>query len=287
VITSVHSFSESSIGPILISFFFVVIIVGFGLIAWRGDRLRSPGGIDAPLGREGAFLLNNLLFVGFAFVVLLGTVYPLLYEALTNQQVNVAAPYFNTIAIPVGLALLFLMGVAPVLSWRKIDSTVLWQRLAIPVWVGVMTVVLCVVFGLRGFAPLIGFGMAGMAAATAARALVLSVRAARARHVGLWRGVVGRTNGGMVVHLGVIVLAVGLIAATTYRHQTELALRRGVVVHYDGRTFEFMGLRNVTSPSKRSDEALIKVDNGVFAPATTNFGGSLSTVGTPAIDSGS
>jgi cytochrome c-type biogenesis protein CcmF len=90
----------------------------------------------------------------------------------------------------------------------------------------------------------------------------------------------------MVVHLGVIVLAVGLIAATTYRHQTELALRRGVVVHYDGRTFEFMGLRNVTSPSKRSDEALIKVDNGVFAPATTNFGGSLSTVGTPAIDSG-
>ena len=122
VIQSVHAFSESSLGPILIGFFFVVVIVGFGLIAWRGDRLRSPGGIDAPLGREGAFLLNNLLFVGFAFVVLLGTLYPLLYEAVTQQQVNVGAPFFNTIAVPVGLALLFLMAVAPALSWRKISA---------------------------------------------------------------------------------------------------------------------------------------------------------------------
>ena len=116
VINSVHAFSESTLGPILISFFFLVVIVGFGLIAWRGDRLRSPGGIDAPLGREGAFLLNNLLFVGFAFVVLLGTLYPLLYEAVTQQQVNVGAPFFNTIAIPFGLSLLFLMAVAPALE---------------------------------------------------------------------------------------------------------------------------------------------------------------------------
>ena len=209
VITSVHAFSESDLGPLLIGFFFAVVIVGFGLIAWRGDRLRSPGGIDAPLGREGAFLLNNVLFVGFAFVVLLGTLYPLLYEAVTQQQVTVGAPFFNTVAIPVGLTLLFLMAVAPVLSWRKINGAVLWQRLAIPVWIGVGTVVLCVAFGLRGVGTLIGFGLGAMAAATAARALVLSVRAAHARHVGWWRGLVGRANGGMIVHLGVVVLAVG------------------------------------------------------------------------------
>jgi cytochrome c-type biogenesis protein CcmF len=287
VIASVHSFSPSSLGPIIIGFFFAVVIVGFGLIAWRGDRLRSPGGIDAPLGREGAFLLNNVLFVGFAVVVLLGTVYPLIYQALTHQAVNVDAPYFDTLAVPVGLALLFLMAVAPVLSWRKIDSGVLWQRLAIPVWVGVLTVVLCVAFGLRGIAPLVGFGMAALAASTAARALVLSVRAARSRHAGWWRGLVGRTNGGMVVHLGVVVLAVGIIAATTYRHQAELALRRGAVVTFDGHQFQFEGLRNVTSPSRESDEALVRIDGGgVFAPAITSFGSALSAVGTPAIDSG-
>jgi cytochrome c-type biogenesis protein CcmF len=285
VINSVHAFSESSLGPILIGFFFLVVVVGFGLIAWRGDRLRSPGGIDAPLGREGAFLLNNLLFVGFAFVVLLGTLYPILYEAVTQQQVNVAAPFFNTVAVPVGLALLFLMAVAPALSWRKISAPVLWQRLAIPVWVGVLTVVLCVAAGLRGFAPLVGFGLGAFAAATAIRALVLSVRATRVRHVGWWRGLIGRTNGGMVVHVGVIVMAVGIIAATTYRHQTELALQQGKVVTYGGHRFEFVGLRNVRIPSKQSDEALVKVDGTVFTPAVTSFGGALATVGTPAIDS--
>jgi cytochrome c-type biogenesis protein CcmF len=286
VINSVHAFSESTVGPILISFFFVVVVVGFGLIAWRGDRLRSPGGIDAPLGREGAFLLNNLLFVGFAFVVLLGTLYPLLYEAVTQQQVNVGAPFFNTIAIPFGLSLLFLMAVAPALSWRKINGSVLWHRLSIPAWVGVLTVVLCVIFGRRGFAPLVGFGLGAFAAATAVRALVLSVRATRGHHVGWWRGIVGRTNGGMVVHLGVIVLAVGVIAATAYRQQTELTLAQGQTVTYDGHTFEFIGLKTVTTPSKTSDEALVKVDGGTFTPATTNFGGALATVGTPAIDSG-
>jgi cytochrome c-type biogenesis protein CcmF len=286
VITSVHSFSESSLGPLLIGFFFAVVIVGFGLIAWRGDRLRSPGGIDAPLGREGAFLLNNVLFVGFAFVVLLGTVYPLLYEALTQQQVTVGAPFFNTVAIPAGLLLLFLMAVAPVLSWRKMSGAVLWQRLAVPAWVGVGTVVLCVAFGLRGFAPLVGFGLGAMAAATAARALVLSVRAARARRLGWWRGVVGRANGGMVVHLGVVVLAVGVIAATSYRHEAELSLHRGEAVTYDGHRFQFEGVRAVTSPSRTAQEAVVRVDGGVFTPATTSFGSGLAVVQTPAIDSG-
>ncbi len=286
VITSVHSFSESTIGPLLIGFFFVVVIGGFGLIAWRGDRLRSPGGIDAPLGREGAFLLNNVVFVGFAFVVLLGTLYPLLYDALTQQQVTVGAPFFNTVAVPAGLMLLFLMAVAPVLSWRKMSGQVLWQRLAIPVWIGVGTVVLCVAFGLRGFATLIGFGLGAMAAATAGRALLLSVRGAHTRHVGWWRGLVGRANGGMVVHLGVVLLAVGVIAATSYRHQAELALHQGTVVTYDGHTFAFEGVRTVTSPSRTAQEALVKVDGTVFAPATTSFGSALSVVGTPAIDSG-
>ncbi|HEY1652548.1 MAG TPA: heme lyase CcmF/NrfE family subunit [Acidimicrobiales bacterium] len=286
VINSVHAFSESSLGPILIGFFFAVVIVGFGLIAWRGDRLRSPGGIDAPLGREGAFLLNNVLFVGFAFVVLLGTLYPLLYEAVTQQQVTVGAPFFNTVAVPVGLTLLFLMAVAPVLGWRKMHGAVLWQRLAIPVWIGVGTVVVCVAFGLRGSATLIGFGLGAMAAATAARALVLSTRAAHVRHVGWWRGLVGRANGGMIVHLGVVVLAIGVIAATSYRHQAELALHRGSVVTYDGHHFEFEGLRTVTTPARTSQEALVKVDGAVFAPATTSFGSALSEVGTPAIDSG-
>ena len=96
----------------------------------------------------------------------------------------------------------------------------------------------------------------------------------------------GRANGGMIVHLGVVLLAVGIIAATSYRHQAELALHQGKVVTYDGHRFEFEGLRTVTSPSRTSQEALVKVDGAVFTPATTSFGSALSVVGTPAIDSG-
>jgi cytochrome c-type biogenesis protein CcmF len=90
----------------------------------------------------------------------------------------------------------------------------------------------------------------------------------------------------MVVHLGVIVLAVGVIAATAYRQQAELTLRHGQTVTYDGHRFEFVGLHTAVTPSKTSSEARVEVDGAVFTPAITNFGGALATVGTPAIDSG-
>jgi len=288
VVQSVHAFSESTLGPALIGFFLAVVVVGFGLIAWRGDRLRSPGGIDSPLGREGAFLLNNLLFVGFAFVVLLGTLFPLLYQAIKGQAVTVGAPYFNTVAAPVGLALLLLMAIAPALSWRKVDGTVLWHRLVLPAWFGVLVVVGCVIGGVRGFEPLLAFGLGSFAAASAFRSLVLSVRTSQRHGAGAWRGLVGRANGGMVVHLGVVVLAVGLVAATSFRATSEIALAEGKVVHYDGHTFEYLGLKQVRTPQRTATEAVIRVDGGgLFYPAVSRYGGPNSeVVGTPAIDSG-
>jgi cytochrome c-type biogenesis protein CcmF len=288
IVVSVHAFSESNLGPVLIAFFLLVAVTGFGLIAWRGDRLRSPVGVDAPLGREGAFLVNNLVLVGFAFVVLLGTLFPILYQALTSQTVTVGAPYFDTVAVPAGLALLLLMAVAPALSWRKVDAGVLWGRLALPAWAGVLTVVACVAGGVRGVEPIIGFGLAAFAATSALRSLFLAVRASARRGAGVWRGLIGRTNGGMVVHLGVVVLAIGLIAATSFRSQAELVLRPGKVVRFAGHTFVFEGLRNVDTPQRLATEALVRVDGGgPFTPAVSQYGGpSSEVVGTPAIDSG-
>ena len=99
--------------------------MSLGLIGWRGDRLRSPGAIDSPVSREGAFLANNVLFTVFAFVVLLGTVFPLLVEALQDRRTVVGAPYFDRLSMPIGIALLFLMAVAPVLPWRKASGELL------------------------------------------------------------------------------------------------------------------------------------------------------------------
>ena len=96
--------------------------VSLALIAWRGDRLRSPGVMDSPLSREGAFLANNVVFAVFAFVVLLGTVFPLIVEATQDRRTVVGAPYFDRLSMPIGIALLFLMAVAPVLPWRKAST---------------------------------------------------------------------------------------------------------------------------------------------------------------------
>ena len=103
---------------------------------WRGDRLRSPGAIDSPVSREGAFLANNVLFTVFAFIVLLGTVYPLLVEALQDRRTVVGAPYFDRLSMPIGIALLFMMAVAPALPWRKASTELLRDRLFWPAWCG-------------------------------------------------------------------------------------------------------------------------------------------------------
>jgi len=287
VITSVHAFSESDIGPLLLAFFGAVLATGVGLIAWRGDRLRSPGGIDSAVSREGAFLVNNLLFVVFAFVVLLGTVFPLLYEAFRGQQVTVGAPYFNAMTLPIGLALLFLMAVGPVLPWRKTTAHTLRDRLTVPAWVGALAIVACVAGGVRGLAPLAVFGLGAFAAAAAARQIVLSVRSAHRSGVGAWRGFAGRANGGMVVHLGVVVIAVALASATSFGHRGEVTLRPGQIATSDGHRIAFVGLAHLRSPARTATEALVLVDgHGPLRPALSQFGPNTEAVGTPAIDSG-
>jgi cytochrome c-type biogenesis protein CcmF len=298
VVQSVHAFSDSTIGPLLLGFFGLVVVTGVGLIAWRGDRLHSQGGIDSPISREGAFLANNVLFVGFAAVVLLGTVFPLLYEALNSgSSVAVGAPYFNHFFIPVGFALLFLMAVAPALPWRKSTLEVMRGRLAVPAAMGVIVVVICVLAGVHGLEPLLAFGLATFAGGSAGRALVLSVRGAYrgARSAGAspsraamdgWRGLVGRANGGMVVHIGVVVVAIGLAAATSFLHRGELELAKGQSTTFAGHHITFVGTQQVNSPSRSAFEAVLRVDGGgTFYPAVSQFGSGTQAVGTPAIDS--
>src|SRR5215203_1591070 len=216
VLDSVHAFTESPIGPSILGFFALVVTTSIALIGWRGDRLRSPGSIDAPVSREGAFLANNVLFTVFAFVVLLGTVFPLLVEALQDRRTVVGAPYFDRLSMPIGIALLFLMAIAPVLPWRKASGELLRERLFWPAWAGAGALGLAVVVGATGFWSLVAFGLAGCAAGAALRQVVLATRRQG------WRGLVGRANGGMIVHLGVIVIAVALVASNAYTKTADL-----------------------------------------------------------------
>jgi cytochrome c-type biogenesis protein CcmF len=281
VLESVHAFSESDIGVWLLSFFALVVAVTLGLIGWRGDRLRSPGRIDSPLSREGAFLANNVVFAAFAFVVLLGTVFPLLVEALQDRPVTVGPPYIDRMTTPLGIGLLFLMAVAPVLPWRKASTELLSQRLVWPAWAGALTLFTVVAFGARGWAPIVAFGLGGFAAGAAVRQVALATRRQG------WRGFLGRTNGGMVVHLGVIVVAVAIAASSSYAHEVEARYEPGQTRHVGGHSITYLDTREVQERNRTATKVRVRVDGDrTYEPALSQYPGFGQLIGTPSVKTG-
>ncbi len=277
VIASVHAFSESGIGPTLLAFFGVIVVLAVGLIGWRADALRSVGRIDSPLSREGAFLANNLVFGAFAFVVLLGTVWPLIIEAVNDERIAVGNPFFDRMTMPIGFVLLFLMAVAPALPWRIADGEVLRTRLFWPAVAGVVVMFASLLIGAAGWAPVLAFGLAGFAGGAAVRQLVLATRRQG------WRGLVGRTNGGMIVHLGVILVAVAFAASNSYLRQAEFRFAEiGDTATLAGHEFVYRGAEQLVAPDGRiDDQLLIEVDGVIETPALTVFPFAGRTIGSP------
>jgi cytochrome c-type biogenesis protein CcmF len=281
VLESVHAFSDGDIGAWLLGFFVLIVAVSLGLIGWRGDRLRAPGQIDSPVSREGAFLANNVVFAGFAFVVLLGTVFPLLAEALDDRPVTVGAPYFNRMTVPLGIALLFLMAVAPVLPWRKASEEVLARRLLWPAWAGAAAMVLAVALGTRGVGTVLIFGLGAFAAGSAVRQLVLA-----ARRQG-WRGLVGRANGGMIVHIGVVVIAVAIATNGHFAHEVEARYEPGQTRVVSGREITYLDTVVVQERNREATKVRVQVDGGqVYEPALSRYPGFGRLIGTPSVKTG-
>jgi cytochrome c-type biogenesis protein CcmF len=285
VLVSVHAFSSSTLGPILITFFFAVVVLGAGLLAWRGDRLRAPVGVDHPFSREGLFVANNILFVGFAVVVLLGTVFPLLYQAVNGTQVTIGAPYFASVAAPLSVLLLVLMAVAPLVSWRSADAKVLWARSRVSAWVALVVLVALLAAGVRRPTELVAVFLSVLAAGAALRTLRGPQVSALRR--GSWRSVLrAPTTGGMIVHLGVVILALGIVTSTTYVTRDEVTLATGQRTIVDGQLVSFGGFRTVHDALESATQLLVTVDGHQLRPAITTYNGrNGQTVGTPAIDS--
>ena len=278
VLNSVHAFSESDIGPWLLAMFVVIVAVSLVLVYLRGDQLRASGAIDNVFSREGAFLVNNVLFAVFAFVVLLGTVFPLVIEALQQRQIVVGEPFFDRLTIPIGLTMLFIMAVAPVLPWRQDGREVMSQRLLVPALVGLGALVLSLVVGASGAAPLLAFALGGFAAGSALRHLVRAVRVQRLR------GFVGRANGGMIVHLGVILICVALAASNSFTRSQEIDLVTGQVATFAGHTFELIDVVEVRDARSTTVKALVSVDGGkAYSPSITKYTRIGMNVGTPSV----
>src|SRR5689334_5941793 len=298
VIDSVHAFTQSDIGPWLLTFFGIVAATGIGLIAWRGDRLRAPGRIDSAVSRESAFLANNLLFAALAFVVLLGTVFPLIAEALRGSRLSVGEPYFDRMGTPIGLMLLFLMAVAPALPWRATSADVLQHRLLVPAVVGVATMLLTVVAWTRDWPTVVAFGLAAFTATAIVRETAVAVRArARADGIGWARAVPRvfsgnpRRYGGLVVHLGVVAIAIVLAAGGSFGTKQEVRLTRGQTASVGGYRVTYVGRHVSRSAQKNVVAVKLRVvhhgdDLGTYAPAISTFPNATEGIGTPSVHTG-
>ena len=298
IITSVHAFSQSSIGPWLLTFLVIVMVAGVALIAWRADQLHAPGRIDSPVSREAAFLANNLLFAGLAFVVLLGTVFPLLAEAVRGTTLSVGEPYFDRMGAPLGLLLLFLMAVAPALPWRATSGEVLQKRLLVPAVVGVATMLLTVVLWTRDWTTVLGFGLAAFAVVAIGRETLVAVRARRRADAVGWgrasvRTVGGnpRRYGGLIVHLGVVAIAVVLCASGSFGTKREVRLAKGESATVGRYTVTYLGPHRSISEQKDTVSADVRVVRGgdvvgVYAPAISTFSNASMGIGTPSVHTG-
>ncbi len=217
VLNSVHSFAESEIGPLFLGFLAVILIGSFWLLCWRIKQLESQHTADHLLSRESAFLLNNLLLMGLAFTVLLGTIFPLLAEALVGVRISIQAPFFNTITAPLGIGLLLLMGLGHLAAWHRSSGELLLHNARIPFLVAILVGASGFASGVRSAAALLIFAIAGFTASILLSDYFKHVRLlARQRSLSLSRAlrdVIKRDrqkSGSALVHLGVVVLFIGL-----------------------------------------------------------------------------
>jgi cytochrome c-type biogenesis protein CcmF len=289
VLSSVHSFAASAVGPMYLGFLALVLLGGFGLIAVKAWRLRAPGQIDAVASREATFVGNNLVLLALTFVVLLGTVFPLVVEAISNRQVTVGGPYFRRTTVPLLLMLLFLAGVGPLLPWRGGKGQRLLQRLRVPLGsaVGVMLVLAAV--GMRDLEAVAAFGLGTFVAVANAVEIVQGVRAALRGGGGVHGILRGRRRyGGLIVHIGLALAAVAITASSTMARQVEVTLAQGKSTTFAGYDLRYQGMRTLRQPQRTvlaTDVGVSKRggDLGRMSPSLNLYPAASEPIGTPSI----
>ena len=269
VFNSVHSFTQSEVGPIFLGFIGVASLVSLVLLAFRLHLLSPPKeGLPGPLSREFGFLLNNLAFCVFTLTVLLGTCYPLINEALTDERLSVGEPYFNTMTLPVCAAILFLMGVGPALPWGEADPVRVLKRLAVPtllmVAIGAPSLFLIgptwatVTFALAGFSGWVTLAELVGPAINRSRKKGENLVVATGHYVSKSRPRVAA----YLVHLGVVLCAVGIAASGTFKETQDVLLKTDVKTEVLGYDLVFTGSAHEEYSNRTSEVAWVDVYQG-------------------------
>ena len=266
ILSSIHAFSAGPVGFYFLGFLAFVLISSLGLLAWRSDQLRGQPELDSVVSRESAFVLNNVVFVSALFAIFLGTVFPLLSQAVVGVQVSVGAPYFNSVMAPLFLLLVFLMGVGPLIAWRRASWDNLKRNFTWPTAASLAVAVGLFAGGIRSFFLLLGFTLCAFAVSTMVFDTFLSLRARR-RQAGegplRGLGTLIRRNqrryGGFVVHLGVVLIVLGIAGSMAYSIEREATLNVGETLTAGSYRVAFEGLRGSQQPTHYRMEGAFQV----------------------------
>lgn len=298
VLASVHAFTQSPIGPFFLTFLGLVLLASLTLLAWRSEVLRSEGRFDAALSRETAFMFNNLLFAAFAFVVLLGTMFPLIAEAVRGVKVSVGGPYFSQMTVPIALLLVFLAGVGPALPWRKGSLELLRGKFRWPTIAALVAGAVLALAGVRAPLTWLTFVLAVFSAGLLVAEFVGPTLARRVATGESWPralfGVCGsnrRRYGGYVVHAGILVIAVGVAASATFRREGEWNLARGGAEQFGRYRLQLDSVWAVKESNRDGVIAGTSVYTGdkllaTLQPRLNYYRSAMEPIGTPAVREG-
>jgi cytochrome c-type biogenesis protein CcmF len=269
VISSVHSFTQSGLGPFFLWFLAAVLACAISLVVWRLPILRSQNQLESFFSREAAFLFNNLILLGICFTVFWGTIFPVISEWVRGVKITVGPPFFNKVNAPLGLCLLFLTGVGPIIAWRRATPRNLYRNFFTPLFVGLAAGLALAAVGIRQIAALVSFSLCAFVAATIA---IEFIRGTRAR-----QALVGETAatalahlvsknhrryGGYIIHLGVVLIFLGITGSSLFKQEVQSTIAKEQSFAIGSYTLRYVGLTENEDPHVAITRADLEVSRG-------------------------
>jgi cytochrome c-type biogenesis protein CcmF len=270
ILSSIHAFVSSNVGYWFIGYIAFILVFSTTLLITRMDILRSEHRMESLVSREATFLFNNLLFVGLAFAVLWGVTFPLISEALTGEKITVNAPFFNFFIVAFGLPLILLMGVGPVIAWRRASLRSLRATFGIPFAIGAVSGLGLIVLGYGSHpAGVAAYSLSVFVAVAIVLEFARGTSARKALAGGSWPGafvsLVNRNRrryGGYIAHLAVVVFVIGATGATAYSTVHEAVLAPGQTMQVRNYTLAFDGVTRRTGANFEERSAVVRVSKG-------------------------
>jgi cytochrome c-type biogenesis protein CcmF len=270
VVNSIHSFAKSSIGGWFLMFVVVTSLFSLGLILWRLPLLRAKTKLESALSREATFLYNNLLLVALALTILWGVIFPILTQLYNGQSQTIGRPYYDFFLRAFGLPLLLLMGIGPLIAWRRTTVRALLRTLRWPVGVAIVTGVALVLAGGGSSRPgMVAYTFSAFVLTTIVVELVRGTRATGSLFELVSRN--RRRYGGYIVHASIVLLAIGIAGSSAYGATREGSLSPGQSMTVDHYTLTYQGLEHSTSATANETRAVLAISGRAHGTLRTGI----------------